>query len=105
MTRFDHWLRNALRREARDMLRGGPPTVQLLRPVGPLAHANPPAGQGDAWAMTADWRRRFPDDPECFGGARPLHALSLLQEAGFLQVTRRYVGPAWPSEVLRGLRP
>ncbi len=35
MTRFDRRLRDALRREARDMLRGGPPTAQLLRPVGP----------------------------------------------------------------------
>ena len=28
------WLREALRREARDMLEGGPPTVEMLRPVG-----------------------------------------------------------------------
>jgi hypothetical protein len=35
MIRFDQWLRNALRREAHDMLRSGPTTVELLRPVGP----------------------------------------------------------------------
>lgn len=35
MTRFTHWLRNALRGDARELLRGGPPTAELLRPVGP----------------------------------------------------------------------
>ena len=35
MVRLDRWLRDALRREARDMLRTGPATVELLRPVGP----------------------------------------------------------------------
>ncbi|MGD9527167.1 threonine/serine ThrE exporter family protein [Pseudonocardia sp.] len=35
MTRFDRGLRHALRREAREMLRGGPPTAPLLQPVGP----------------------------------------------------------------------
>jgi uncharacterized membrane protein YjjP (DUF1212 family) len=35
MTRFNLRLRDALRREAHDMLHGGPPTVELLRPVGP----------------------------------------------------------------------
>lgn len=35
MTPFRRRLRDTLRREAHDMLRGGPPTVELLRPVGP----------------------------------------------------------------------
>ncbi len=35
MTPFHRRLRDTLRREARDMLRGGPPTVELMRPVGP----------------------------------------------------------------------
>lgn len=35
MTRFDRRGRDLLWREARDMLRGGPPTVELMRPVGP----------------------------------------------------------------------
>ena len=35
MARTNRRLRNALRREARDILQGGPPTVELLRPVGP----------------------------------------------------------------------
>ncbi len=35
MTRFDRRVRAVLRREARDMLRGGPPTAPLLRPAGP----------------------------------------------------------------------
>jgi uncharacterized membrane protein YjjP (DUF1212 family) len=33
--RFHRRLRDALRREAHDMLQGGPPTVEFLRPVGP----------------------------------------------------------------------
>src|SRR5919112_4702988 len=32
---FRHRFHDALRREARDMLRGGPPTVPLMLPVGP----------------------------------------------------------------------
>ena len=35
MTRFTRKLRHALRGEARDLLRGGPPTAELLRPVVP----------------------------------------------------------------------
>jgi hypothetical protein len=35
MTRFTGRLRKALRREARDLFRGGPPTAELLRSVGP----------------------------------------------------------------------
>jgi uncharacterized membrane protein YjjP (DUF1212 family) len=35
MTRFTRKLRHALRGEVRDLLRGGPPTAELLRPVGP----------------------------------------------------------------------
>ena len=35
LTRFTRRLRNALRGEGRDLLRGGPPTAELLRPVGP----------------------------------------------------------------------
>jgi uncharacterized membrane protein YjjP (DUF1212 family) len=34
VTRFIRWLRNALRLETRDLLRGGPPTAELLQPVG-----------------------------------------------------------------------
>jgi uncharacterized membrane protein YjjP (DUF1212 family) len=35
MPRMDRRVRDTLRREARDLMRGGPPTAQLLRPVGP----------------------------------------------------------------------
>jgi uncharacterized membrane protein YjjP (DUF1212 family) len=35
MIRFDRRLRDALRRETHDILHAGPPTVELLRPVGP----------------------------------------------------------------------
>jgi ubiquinone/menaquinone biosynthesis C-methylase UbiE len=53
-------------------------------------------------AMTADWQEHFLADPEAFGGARPLRAATLLREAGFTEITRLYVGPEWPSEVLCG---
>ena len=43
-------------------------------------------------------------DPGANGGARPLHSLALLREAGFVELTLRYVGPEWPSEVIRGVR-
>ena len=33
--RFTRRVRGALRREAHDLLHGGPPTVDLMRPVGP----------------------------------------------------------------------
>jgi hypothetical protein len=35
LTRFTRRLRDVLRGEARDLLRGGPPIADLLRPVGP----------------------------------------------------------------------
>ena len=35
VTRFSRRVRDKLRRETRDVLLGGPPTVELLRPVGP----------------------------------------------------------------------
>jgi len=77
---------------------------RVLRPGGRIVVCNLTDGEGSDAAMTEDWRRRFQDDPEFFGGARPVHAISLLREAGFMDVTRRYVGPEWPSEVIRGVR-
>jgi demethylmenaquinone methyltransferase/2-methoxy-6-polyprenyl-1,4-benzoquinol methylase len=74
---------------------------RVLRAGGRLVLCNLTDGEGEADAeMTEDWRRRFVADPEAFGGARPLHAASMLAEAGFVEVARRYVGPEWPSEVL-----
>lgn len=74
---------------------------RVLRAGGRLVVCNLTDGVGEAdAAMTEDWRRRFVVDPEAFGGARPLHAASMLADAGFVEVTRRYVGPEWPSEVL-----
>lgn len=35
MRRFTRLVRGAVRREAHDLLQGGPPTAQLLRPIGP----------------------------------------------------------------------
>jgi ubiquinone/menaquinone biosynthesis C-methylase UbiE len=77
---------------------------RVLRAGGRIVVCNLTDGEGADEAMTAYWRRRFVDDPEYFGGARPVHSLGLLQEAGFVNLTRRYVGPEWPSEVIRGER-
>jgi ubiquinone/menaquinone biosynthesis C-methylase UbiE len=74
---------------------------RVLRAGGRIVLCNLTDGEGEAdAAMTRDWRKRFVADPEAFGGARPLHATSLLSDARFAGVTRRYVGPDWPSEVL-----
>ena len=74
---------------------------RVLRAGGRLVVVNLTDGEGEAdAAMTEDWRRRFVADPEAFGGARPLHAAPMLWAAGFADVSRRYVGRDWPSEVL-----
>jgi ubiquinone/menaquinone biosynthesis C-methylase UbiE len=78
---------------------------RVLRAGGRIVVCNLTDGEGEAdAAMTEDWRRRFVADPEAFGGARPLHAALILAEAGFVDMTRRYVGPDWPSEVLSARR-
>lgn len=73
---------------------------RVLRQGGRIAVVNLTDGEGPDAAMTDDWKRRFADDPEYFGGARPLRAASILQDAGFSAIARTYVGGAWPSEVL-----
>jgi ubiquinone/menaquinone biosynthesis C-methylase UbiE len=79
--------------------------LRVLREGGRLVALNLTPGQGDDAAMTTDWQERFTADPEAFGGARPLEATRMLQQAGFENVTRRYVGPKWPSEILLGYKP
>jgi ubiquinone/menaquinone biosynthesis C-methylase UbiE len=79
--------------------------LRVLRPGGRAVVLDLTPGEGDDAAMTSDWQRRFATDPEAFGGARPLQASSLMRAAGFADVTRRYVGPEWPSEVLKGIKP
>src|SRR3954447_22660805 len=60
---------------------------RVLRPGGRLVVCNLTDGVGEAdAAMTEDWRRRFVADPEAFGGARPMHAASLLGDVGFVGV-------------------
>lgn len=78
--------------------------LRVLRPGGRAIGLNLTLGVGEDAAMTDDWQQRFACDPEAFGGARPLQASGLMQQAGFIEVTRRYAGPLWPSEVLRGYR-
>ena len=79
--------------------------LRVLRRGGRMIALNLTPGEGTDAAMTTDWQERFVTDPEAFGGARPLAASGLLRQTGFEPVTRRYVGPDWPSEVLRGFKP
>ena len=77
---------------------------RVLRPGGRLVVVNLTEGEGDDAEMIEDWKRRFSADPEFFGGARPLQLQPMLEAHGFERVTRRYVGPEWPSEVLLAFR-
>lgn len=74
--------------------------LRVLRPGGRLVAVNLTDGEGADAAFTDDWKHRFAEDPEYFGGARPLHLAPRLEATGFVDVTRQYCGPDWPSEVL-----
>ncbi len=78
---------------------------RVLKSGGRIVIVNLTDGEGPDAAMTEDWKRRYQADPEYFGGARPLHLQSMLEARGFTNVTRTYVGPHWPSEVLLAHRP
>lgn len=79
--------------------------LRVLKPGGRITVVNLTDGEGEDAAMTEDWKRRYVDDPEFFGGARPLQLQPMLEARGFVDVRRTYVGPEWPSEVLIGYRP
>jgi hypothetical protein len=79
--------------------------LRVLRHGGRIAVVNLTEGEGAGAAMTDDWKRRYQDDPEYFGGARPLQLQAMLEARGFVGVSRTYVGPSWPSEVLLAQRP
>ena len=83
-------------------------TMRILRPGGRAVIVNltdATNGGSEDEAMIADWKARYEADPEFFGGARPLQLESMLRAQGFDPVTRYYVGPDWPSEVLLAIKP
>ena len=73
---------------------------RVLRPGGRAVFLNLTPGEGADAPFTDDWQRHFAVDPERFGGARPIRAAPLLRKAGFRDVSRRYLGGDWPSELL-----
>ncbi len=81
---------------------------RVLRPGGRAVIVNltdATNGGPEDEAMIQDWLARYEADPEFFGGARPLQLSEMLHAHGFAPVTREYVGPDWPSEVLLAFRP
>jgi ubiquinone/menaquinone biosynthesis C-methylase UbiE len=82
--------------------------LRVLRPGGRAVIVNltdATDGGAEDEAMIRDWLDRYEADPEYFGGARPLQLSEMLRSHGFEPVTRSYVGPDWPSEVLLAFRP
>jgi ubiquinone/menaquinone biosynthesis C-methylase UbiE len=77
---------------------------RVLHPGGRLVAVNLTEGEGPDAAIIEDWKRRYANDPEFFGGARPLLLQAMLEARGLAPVSRRYVGPDWPSEVLLARR-
>jgi hypothetical protein len=83
-------------------------TMRVLQPGGRAVIVNltdATNGETEDEAMIADWKARYEHDPEFFGGARPLQLESMVRAHGFDPVTRFYVGPDWPSEVLLAIKP
>lgn len=81
---------------------------RVISPGGRMVLAYLTTGENlDDLEFSEEWLRRYRLDPEAVSGARPLHALPLLQEAGFVAIQRSYIGGAqgWPSEVLLATRP
>lgn len=82
-------------------------TLRVLRPSGRAVIVNltdaTDGGEADE-AMIQDWKQRYVTDPEYFGGARPLQLAPMLAAHGFEVVSRSYVGPDWPSEVILARR-
>jgi ubiquinone/menaquinone biosynthesis C-methylase UbiE len=82
-------------------------TLRVLKPGGRAVIVNltdATDGGSEDEAMISDWKQRYEMDPEFFGGARPLQLSEMLIARGFSNVSRRYIGPEWPSEVLLAYR-
>ena len=80
---------------------------RVLQPGGRLVTLNLTPGEDKDATFTDEWQRGYAADPEFYSGARPLRLESLLAEAGFTVLERRYSGldAGWPSEIVLSRRP
>jgi ubiquinone/menaquinone biosynthesis C-methylase UbiE len=79
---------------------------RVLRPGGRLVLVNLTEGEGDDEAFSADWKRRYREDPVQLGACRPVVVTPLLPQLGFDVQRRDYVGGEgrWPAEVVLAIR-
>lgn len=79
---------------------------RVLRPGGRLVLVNLTEGEGGDEAFSADWKRRYREDPVQLGACRPVVVTPLLPQLGFEVQRRDYVGGEgrWPAEVVLATR-
>jgi ubiquinone/menaquinone biosynthesis C-methylase UbiE len=79
---------------------------RVLRPGGRLVLVNLTEGEGADEAFSADWKRRYQENPVQLGACRPVVVTPLLPQVGFDAQQREYVGGEgrWPAEVLLAIR-
>lgn len=79
---------------------------RVLRPGGRLVLVNLTEGEGADAEFSADWKRRYQDDPMPLGACRPVVVAPSLPSLGFGELHREYVGGEgrWPAELVRVVR-